>query len=436
MYTLRILIKNIDEIHSSGTKVRQEQFILIEDNKIKRIDKMTKIDEISDYDRIIDADGMIALPGFINTHTHAAMTLMRAYADDMPLDQWLQNKIWPFESKIKPDDIYWGTALAVVEMIKTGTTTFSDMYFAVDKIAEIVDQSGMRAVLSKGLIEANDGQEGLKKSLNYALKYNNSAEGRIKTMMAPHAPYTCGRDYLLQIKELARENNLGLHIHLSESKNEVNNFLQQYQKSPIKYLADLDFFDDNHILAAHCVHLEAGDLEILKEKNVHVAHNPMSNAKLANGIAPVREYLKNEINVALGTDGVSSNNSLAMLKEAKMASYLQKIKYQDPTAVDTKSMLKILTVNGAEALGIKKLGLLEENQLADLLLIDTKKDSFFYPHHNNLSNLFYAADSRSIDTVIIDGKVIMESSELKRLDQEKIFYEAEKRALKIAANFN
>jgi 5-methylthioadenosine/S-adenosylhomocysteine deaminase len=148
MYTLRILIKNIDEIHSSGTKVRQEQFILIEDNKIKRIDKMTKIDEISDYDRIIDADGMIALPGFINTHTHAAMTLMRAYADDMPLDQWLQNKIWPFESKIKPDDIYWGTALAVVEMIKTGTTTFSDMYFAVDKIAEIVDQSGMRAVLS------------------------------------------------------------------------------------------------------------------------------------------------------------------------------------------------------------------------------------------------------------------------------------------------
>jgi 5-methylthioadenosine/S-adenosylhomocysteine deaminase len=272
--------------------------------------------------------------------------------------------------------------------------------------------------------------------LNYALKYNNSAEGRIKTMMAPHAPYTCGRDYLLQIKELARENNLGLHIHLSESKNEVNNFLQQYQKSPIKYLADLDFFDDNHILAAHCVHLEAGDLEILKEKNVHVAHNPMSNAKLANGIAPVREYLKNGINVALGTDGVSSNNSLAMLKEAKMASYLQKIKYQDPTAVDTKSMLKILTVNGAEALGIKKLGLLEENQLADLLLIDTKKDSFFYPHHNNLSNLFYAADSRSIDTVIIDGKVIMESSELKRLDQEKIFYEAEKRALKIAANFN
>lgn len=436
MYNLRILIENIDEIYSPETKVRQGQFILIENNKIKKIAKMDEVDEIAACDRIIDARGMIALPGFINTHTHAAMTLMRAYADDMPLDQWLQNKIWPFESKIKADDIYWGTALAVVEMIKTGTTTFSDMYFAVDKIAEIVDQSGMRAVLAEGLIEANDGQTGLEKALDYALKYNDGAQGRIKTMMAPHAPYTCGQDYLMQIKELAQKNNLGLHIHLSESKKEVNDFLKQYQKSPIKYLFDLGFFDDNHVLAAHCVHLEAGDLEILKGNNIHIAHNPMSNAKLANGIAPVREYLSNKINVALGTDGVSSNNSLAMLKEAKMASYLQKLKYHDPTALDTKSMLKLLTINGAEALGIKKLGLIEENYKADLLLIDTKKDSFFYPHHNNLSNLFYAADSRSVDTVIINGKVVMESSELKTVDQERIYFEAEKRALKIAENFS
>ncbi|MGM0499165.1 MAG: amidohydrolase [Bacillota bacterium] len=435
MYKLKTLIKNIDEIYSPDSKVKKDQFILIEDNIIKKIDSMEKIDEIKTYDYLIDAADKIALPGFINTHTHAAMTLMRGYADDMPLDKWLQNKIWPFESKLKADDIYWGTALAVVEMIKTGTTTFSDMYFAMDEVAHIVEKGGLRAVLAEGLIEENDGQKGLKNSLEFALNYNNTAAGRITTMMAPHAPYTCGSDYLKQIKNMAAENGLGLHIHLSESKKEVQDFLNNYQKSPVKYLADLDFFD-SHVLAAHCVHLEPGDIEILKKNKVHVAHNPMSNAKLANGIAPVRDYLKNNINVSLGTDGVSSNNSLDMLKEAKMASYLQKIKYEDPTAVNTEKILELLTINGAKALALAKIGKLEENYKADLLLIDIKKDSFYYPHHNNLSNLFYAADSRSIETVIVDGKVIMENSELKTLDQEKIFYETQKRSFKIAEKLN
>lgn len=430
---MKILIKNIEEIYSPNSKVKQNQFLLIENNIIKQINSMDKIDQIKEYDHLIDAEGKIALPGFINTHTHAAMTLMRAYADDMPLDKWLQNKIWPFESKINSDDIYWGTSLAALEMIKTGSTTFSDMYFAMEKAADIVEKSGLRAVLAEGLIEANDGQEGLKKALEFALKYNNRAEGRITTMMGPHAPYTCSSDYLNQIKNKALENDLGIHIHLSESKKEVKDFLNNYQKSPIKYLADLDFFN-GHVLAAHCVHLEPGDLEILKEKEIHVAHNPMSNAKLANGIAPVCDYLKNDINVGLGTDGVSSNNSLDMLKEAKMASYLQKIKYEDPTAVNTDKILELLTENGAKALSLDKVGKLEENYKADLLLIDITNDSFYYPHHNNLSNLFYAADSRSIETVIVDGRIIMENSEFKTLDQEKIYYEAEKRSFKIAEN--
>ncbi len=428
---MKILIKNIDEIHSPFSEIKKNQFILIEDQIIKRIDSMSLFDQSEEYDYLIDAANKIVLPGFINTHTHAAMTLMRGYADDMPLDKWLQNKIWPFEGKMNAEDIYWGTALAVTEMIKTGTTTFSDMYFAMDKAAKVVEESGIRAVLAEGLIEANDGQDGLDKALKFALDYNDSAEGRITTMLAPHAPYTCGRNYLEQIRELARENNLPVHIHLSESRKEVNNSLENYQRSPIKYLADFDFFD-NHVLAAHCVHLEPGDLEILRENKIQVAHNPMSNAKLANGIAPIKKYLENEINVSLGTDGVSSNNSLDMLKEAKMASYLQKIKYEDPTAVDTESILEILTVNGARALVIDKLGLIEEGYQADLQLIDIKNNSFYYPHHNILSNLFYAADSRSVETVIAAGKILMENNELKTLDQEKIYYESEKRAFKIA----
>jgi len=428
---LKILIKNIAEIHSAFSDIRKNQFIIIEDQIIKKIDGMDNLKKRNNYDYVIDADGKILLPGFINTHTHAAMTFMRGYADDMPLDKWLQDKIWPFESRLDSEDIYWGTALAVMEMIKTGTTTFSDMYFSMDRVAEIVEESGMRAVLAEGLIEANDGQEGLNKALKYALDYNQAADGRITTMLAPHAPYTCGGDYLKQIKELALKNNLPVHIHLSESKKEVKDFLDSYQSSPIKYLADFNFFD-NQVLAAHCVNLEPGDLEILKNNDVQIAHNPMSNAKLANGIAPVCEYLENGINVSLGTDGVSSNNSLDMLKEAKMASYLQKIKYEDPTAVDTAAILEILTINGAEALALDKVGLIEEGYKADLQLIDVKTESFYYPHHNNLSNLFYAADTHSIDTVITDGKILMENREFKTLDKEKIYYEAEKRSSKIA----
>ncbi|TDO87858.1 5-methylthioadenosine/S-adenosylhomocysteine deaminase [Halanaerobium saccharolyticum] len=432
---MKTLIKNIAEIHSPFSEVKKEQFILIEDQIIKKIDSMAQLDQNIGYDYLVDAADKIVLPGFINTHTHAAMTLMRGYADDMPLNKWLQNKIWPFEGKMSPEDIYWGTALAVMEMIKTGTTTFSDMYFAMDRVAKIVEESGIRAVLAEGLIEANDGQEGLTKAVNYARDYNNEADGRITTMLAPHAPYTCGRNYLEQIRELALENNLPVHIHLSESKKEVKDSLESHQSSPVKFLADFDFFD-NHVLAAHCVHLEQGDLEILKKNKVQIAHNPMSNAKLANGIAPIKKYLDNEISVGLGTDGVSSNNSLDMLEEAKMASYLQKIKYEDPTALDTEMILEISTINGAHALALNKVGLIEEGYQADLQLINLKKDSFYYPHHNNLSNLFYAADSRSIETVIAAGRILMEDNELKTLDQEKIYQEAEKRAFKIAANLN
>lgn len=428
---MKILIKNIAEIYSPFSKTQKDQFILIEDQILKEIDSMDNLEIKDDYDHIIDATDKIVLPGFVNTHTHAAMTLMRGYADDMPLDKWLQNKIWPFEARMDADDIYWGTALAVLEMIKTGTTTFADMYFSMDKVAELVKKSGIRAVLAEGLIEANDGQSGLDKAVKYAVDYNNTADGRITTMLAPHAPYTCGKDYLKQIKNRAEKNSLPVHIHLSESKKEVNDFLDKYQKSPVKYLDDIDFFD-NQVLAAHCVHLEPGDLEVLRDNKVQIAHNPMSNAKLANGIAPVNDYLDNKINVSLGTDGVSSNNSLDMLKEAKMASYLQKIKYNNPTAVDTETILKILTINGAEALNLKELSLIKTGYQADLQLIDLTKDSFYYPHHNNLSNLFYAADSRSVDTVIAAGKILMENNELKTLDQEKIFYEAEKRSLKIA----
>jgi 5-methylthioadenosine/S-adenosylhomocysteine deaminase len=433
---LDLLIKNISELYS-GEKddILKDVFIIIKDNTIKKIKSMQDCPEEEEFDKIIDAADKIALPGFINTHTHSAMTLMRGYADDMPLQKWLENKIWPFEAQLSPDDIYWGTALGIIEMLKSGTTVFSDMYFSMDRAAEIVEKSGIRAVLAEGLIEVNDGAAGLENAVEFALEYDNTADGRITTMIAPHAPYTCSKEYLMEIRDIAFESDIPVHIHLSETREEVDDFLENKGKSPIKFLNDFDFLK-NHILAAHCVHLEKGDMEILKEKNIHIAHNPVSNAKLGSGIAPLVDYLKNDINISIGTDGVSSNNNLDMIAEARMAAYLQKVKNLDPAVIDKMNLLQFITKNGAEALALEKLGVLKEEYKADLLLIDTQKESFSFPHHSNLSNLFYAADSRVIDTVIINGKVVVESGQVLTLDRERIYYEVEKRAAEIADNLN
>ncbi len=429
-----LLIKNISELYSGEKdKILKDVFIIVENNEIEKIASMQNCPEEKEFDKVIDADDKIALPGFINTHTHSAMTLMRGYADDMPLQKWLENKIWPFEAQLSPDDIYWGSALGIIEMLKSGTTVFSDMYFSMTQAAEIVEKSGIRAVLAEGLIEANDGIDGLESAVNFALEYNNTADGRITTMIAPHAPYTCSKEYLLEIRNRALETDIPVHIHLSETRDEVDNFLEKEGKSPIKFLNDFDFFK-NHVLAAHCVHLEKGDMEIIKENNIHVAHNPVSNAKLGSGIAPLVEYLKNNVNISIGTDGVSSNNNLDMISEARMAAYLQKVNNLDPAVIDKMDLLQFITKNGAEALALKRLGVLKEGNKADLILIDTQRESFSFPHHSNLSNLFYASDSRVIDTVIINGKLVVESSKVLTLDTERIYYEVEKRAVEIADN--
>lgn len=427
-----LLIKNISELYTGEKdKILNDVFIIVENNKIKKIESMQHCPEEVEFTEVIDAAYKIVLPGFINTHTHSAMTLMRGYADDMPLQKWLENKIWPFEAQLTPDDIYWGTALGILEMLESGTTVFSDMYFSMERAAEIVEKSGIRAVLAEGLIEANDGKEGLQSAFDFALEYNRTADGRITTMVAPHAPYTCSKDYLIEIRDMASDLDIPVHIHLSETREEVDEFLEKEGKSPIRFLNEFNFFE-NHILAAHCVHLEKGDMEIIKNNNIHVAHNPVSNAKLGSGIAPIVDYLKNNVNVSIGTDGVSSNNNLDMIKEARMAAYLQKVNNLNPAVIDKMDLLQFITINGADALALKKLGVLKKGNKADLLLIDTQKDSFSFPHHSNLSNLFYASDSRVIDTVIINGKVVVDSGEVLTLDRERIYYEVEKRAAEIA----
>ena len=428
---MSILIKNINEIYT-GEELIKEGWIAIEGNRITGLGKKNTDPDKSKFTHVLEARDQIALPGLYNLHTHAAMTLLRGYADDLPLQQWLEEKIWPQEAKLESEEIYWGTKLAILEMISTGTTAFMDMYFQMDHVATAVEESGIRAVLSEGLIEANDGEEGWLKSLEFCKRWQGKARGRIRTMLGPHAPYTCSREYLIKIGELARANNLSLHIHIAETRKEYEDFLNTYGSTPVQYLDSFGFFE-NRVLAAHCVYLDEKDMEIFAENDVNVAYNPGSNMKLGSGIAPVNEMLKRGINVGFGTDGTASNNNLDLIEEARMGSYLQKVNNCLPTALGLDDILKMLTINGAKALGLEDAGRIKEGYLADLVLVNIKESSYYYPHHNNLSNLFYAGNGRDVDTVIIDGSLVYKNKEFLTMDVEEIYYQVEKLRNKLFA---
>ncbi|MFW5998292.1 MAG: amidohydrolase [bacterium] len=426
-----ILIKNIKEIYTmneSNFKI-EEGYIIIKENIIQEIGetpvpKKEKMNNIH-FDKIINGENTVALPGLINTHTHSAMTLLRGFADDLPLKNWLEEKIWPVEAKLSPEDIYWGSLLAIIEMIKSGTTTFADMYFKMDQIGQAVKKSRIRAVLSQGLIEANDGKEGLKNAVTFCKKWNNKANKRITTMLAPHAPYTCSPEYLEDIYEISRNLDLPINIHIAETKNEIKTIQNKYNLRPLELLEKVKLLE-RPIIGAHCVHLNENDIELLKNNKVGVAYNPNSNMKLGSGIAPVNLMLKKGIKVGIGTDGTASNNNLDLIEEAKIGSYLQKANNLDPTLLDVKTMSKMLTINGARILHLENLGKLQPGFLADLILIDIKKDSVFYPHHNNLSNILYAANGNSVKTVLINGNVVMENKKITTINEQKVYREVER----------
>jgi len=382
-------------------------------------------------DRVIDGSGMIAMPGLINCHTHAAMTLLRSYADDMPLMQWLSEKIWPVEGRLEPEDIYWGTMLCCLEMIKSGTTAFADMYFNMEQAASAVEKSGLRACLSRGMIgTAPNAGLALEESINFIEEWNGRAGGRIKAMLGPHAPYTCPSEYLKKVIELAGKHGVGIHIHVAETKDEVEQIYTSYGKSPVAYLDSIGLFE-LPVLAAHCVHLDEADIEILAIKKVGVSHCPESNMKLASGIAPVTRLLNSGVNVGLGTDGAASNNNLDMMEEMRSAALLQKVYTGDPTAIPAFAALAMATANGARVLGLaRETGLLKTGMKADLILVDFNRPHL-YPQHDLVANLVYAAHSADVDTVIVDGEVLMEGRRVLTMDEEEIIREAQQRAARL-----
>ena len=421
----KILLKNVQALLSDGTV--KSTNIAIEANKIKKIGE---IDTQWQAERTIDCTDKFAVPGFINTHTHASMTLLRSYADDMKLMDWLQDKIWPIEAKMSSNDIYWGAMLAIAEMIKTGTTTFVDMYSEMHRVAEAVEESGMRAVLSRGMIGiAPNGQAALAESKQLFKDYHQAADGRITVMLAPHAPYTCPPEYLHQVVDAAKELGSEVHIHLSETIGEVEDCIKQYGKSPIALMEEVGILDCG-VLAAHCVHVSAEDIALMKKHDVRVAHNPGSNMKLASGIAPIPEMLSAGISVGLGTDGASSNNNLDMLEEIHLATLLHKVHTLNPLSVPALTGIKMATEYGAKVAGLDQVGTLKEGYKAGITLFDLKNPQW-YPRHNLVSLLAYSANSSHVDTVLIDGKIVLEKGILTTIDEEKILYEANRRAMSL-----
>jgi len=376
---------------------------------------------------VIDGENSLVTPGFVNCHTHAAMTMLRGYADDLSLMKWLQEMIWPREAHLDADDIYWGSQLAILEMIKSGTTSFADMYCYMDQTAQVALDSGIRASLSRGMVgNGENASLALKENIELVKRWQGQGEGRITCKFGPHAPYTCPPDYLKQVMSLADEWGVGLHIHLAETVDEVEEIKEKYGLRPVELMDSLGLFQGRHVLAAHCIHLNEEEIDILARNKVGVAHNPESNMKLASGIAPVPQLLQKGALVGLGTDGASSNNNLDMLEEMSTCALLHKAFTGDPTVLPANQVLRMATRDGGKVLGLDNVGSLTAGQKADLLIFDLKKPHWT-PLYNPVANLVYAAQSSDIKTVIIDGKFVMKDREVLTMDEERILFEAEKR---------
>jgi 5-methylthioadenosine/S-adenosylhomocysteine deaminase len=397
--------------------------VAVEGNKITGVAK--EIKERAEV--VINARGKVVLPGLINAHTHLSMTLLRGVADDMQLMKWLE-KIWSIEKHLKAEDCYAGALLGCLEMIKSGTTCFADMYFHMEDVARAVEESGLRGVLSYGIIEMGDPkrrESELSKGESLVKDWHGKAEGRILTMFGPHAPYTCSPECLMKVKELAKKYDVGIHIHLSETRDEVKQMIKKYGRRPVKHLDSIGFLGPE-VLAAHCVWLNEKEIKILHDRGVKPVHNPVSNMKLSSGVAPVPEMLAAGIPVALGTDGAASNNSLDMFKEMKFAALLNKSYRFDPVAIPAMSALEMATVNGATALGLgNELGSIEVGKKADLVLVDIGKPHLT-PLHNLISHLVYSAVGSDVETTIVDGRILMLERRVLVLDEDKVLRLAQK----------
>lgn len=410
---------------ADGTVIRDGAMV-VEGDRIAYVGP--KLDRLrEDAAEVVDGSRRCFLPGLINTHGHAAMSLLRGYADDLALNVWLEQKMWPMEAKFAAADVRAGTMLTIAEMIRSGTTCFVDMYDHMDQVAGAVEEAGMRAVLARGVIGFPTGAQDAKlaEARQFAKDWNGAADGRIRTMMSPHAPYTCPPDYIERIVDAAHELDVPLHTHMSETIREVEQNVADYGERPVAHLLRLGVFS-RPCLVAHAVHLTDEEIGLLAEHHVHVSHNPASNLKLASGIARVADMRKAGIVVSLGTDSSASNNNVDLFGEIRLAALLHKGVTLDPTAIPAREALEMATRLGAEAIWLQEeIGTLEAGRKADFIAVDIDQPHFV-PQTDLVSHLVYSASGHDVADVCVDGKWLMKNRELLSLDEERIMHEAER----------
>ena len=426
---MKTLIKNGLVLLYDGSGFRcEKKNVLLNDNRIESI-----TNDSPAADSVIDAKDKLVMPGLINAHTHAYMTIHRNYADDLAFFDWL-DKVQKVEDGMTEEDVYWTTLLAIIEMLKTGTTCFVDMTIKSAQeltgpksaAAGAVKESGFRAVISRGLAGVADSDESIMKygqAVREMEMYKD--ESRLQFIHGPHAPYSCMADYLQKLTQSCKDRGIGQTIHLSESLAEMEGVAKEHGTTPIQYVDSLGVFDVP-VIAAHCVNATDEDIELMAKKNVSVAINPKSNMKLGNGFAPAQKFLDAGINVCLGTDGTGSNNCLNMFAEMNTAALVYKGANHAAQCVSAQDVLKMATINGAKAIGRENdLGVIKEGAIADLILVDLNAPQFI-PANNIVSGLVYSSTGSEVDTVIVDGKVLMENRKLKTIDEKKVFEEIDK----------
>ena len=390
----------------------------MEDDKIKRAniyienDKISYIGNRDDFksDTIIDGENFLTMPGFVNAHTHAAMTLFRNYGPETDLMTWLNDYIWPLEDKLKAEDVYYGSKLALLEMIKAGTTSFADMYFYCEETARACKEMNMRAQISRGLAIPDKNFSKIKENIDLANTYKN--DELIDIGLGPHAVYTADLDYLKKISDYAQEYKLPIHIHLSETKKENEDCYKKYNMSPTELFEKAGIFK-NKTIAAHGVYLSDNDLDIIKENNVSIVHNPSSNLKLSSGFLDLARLIDKGINVCLGTDSASSNNKLSILREMEVSMLVSKLYSSRP--ISYLEMLKMATINGAKALGLDKDGMIKESYKADLIMIDINNENHA-PYNDILSSLCFSTYESDIKNVIIDGTIVYKDGKFNNIN--------------------
>lgn len=420
---------------NEGLDLIKDGAIAVKDKTIVSVGNSSSIFAKYTGKEIIDGKGKAVMPGFVNTHTHAAMVYFRGLSDDLPLKEWLEKHIWPAENKwLSPEFVYDAVGLACLEMLKAGITTYHDMYFFGDYAAKITKKMGMRAVLGSGILDfpsasAKTSDEYLTNAINFI--NNWKGDDLITPSIAPHAIYTCSPETLKRAKALSEKYGTSVHIHLSETEWEVNYIRTLYNKMPVEHLESLGFLDES-VTAAHCIWIEDKEIEILASRNVGVSHCMESNLKLASGFAPVVTMLNAGVKVTFGTDGAASNNDLNILSEMSTTAKVHKALANDPTVLDSRTSMLMATRWGAEVLGLgSEIGSIEEGKLADIITINLRKPHLS-PLYDIYSHIVYAARASDVQDVMVNGRLVIENGKHTSADEDEILSKAEEWGRKIA----